>query len=55
MKLNLIKYWLHFVMKGYPPYKYVNGMKVRLTGPRSVNRDDAIRANWHIIRKLCGK
>lgn len=33
-------------------YKIVNGFKVRYTGPYSVDRLDALKANWDIIKSI---
>lgn len=48
-------YNLFYFYRGYPPYKIVNGVKVRYTSRNSVNREDAIKANWETIKSLCGK
>lgn len=34
------------------PYKIINGYKVHFTGPMSVNRGEAILANWENIKKI---
>lgn len=49
--MNLLRYLIH-LFKIYPLTKTVNGHTVRFTGPMSVNREDAIEANWEEIRKM---
>jgi hypothetical protein len=38
--------------RGYPEHIVVNGHKVRRTGPCSVDRDDAFRANWDSMARI---
>lgn len=34
-------------------YKIVDGHKVHFTGPMSVNRQEATKANWKSIKRIC--